>query len=118
MLGIVYLILSGLVGYKITEGLLLQKSTAGVPGINRIWLVFPVSFGVGTLLMTWAVYVVSWLASVCAGAKNPLFYGNLAGLGLAVLILWALFYKNLKKKGRQEPEPVQEICLWYRIKDC
>lgn len=113
MLGIIYLLLAGMVGYEITEGLLLQKGTESAPGINRIWFVLPVSFGVGTLLLTWLVYVVSWLASVCAGAKNPLFYGNLAGIGLAAAAFGALLHLRLKK---EEPKGNgAEICLWYRI---
>ena len=41
---------------------------------NRIWVILPAAFGTGVLMLTWAVYVVSWMFSVCAGAEHPLFY--------------------------------------------
>lgn len=99
MLGIIYLILSGILGYEITEGLLLHKRTEKESGMNRIWFILPVSFGVGTLILTWAVYVISWFASVCAGAENPLFYGNLAGMLAAACGLGAVFLRGHKKNG-------------------
>ena len=37
---------------------------------NRIWVILPAAFGTGVLMLTWAVYVVSWMFSVCAGAEH------------------------------------------------
>ena len=31
---------------------------------NRIWVILPAAFGTGVLMLTWAVYVVSWMFSV------------------------------------------------------
>jgi hypothetical protein len=44
---------------------------------NRIWVVLPAAFGIGILMLTWAVYILSWMFSICAGVEHPLFYGNL-----------------------------------------
>lgn len=101
MLGIIYLILSGILGYEITRGLLLPGKKQNIDGINRLWFLIPVSFGVGTLMMTWSVYVISWLSSVCAGAEKPLLYGNLAGglLGLGAVYSWFRRMQKMKKKN-------------------
>lgn len=87
-----YLIFSGILGYEIVTGLLLPAKKRQAEGANQIWFLAPVSLGIGILLLTWMVYAVSWLVSVCAGSENPLFYGNLAGVltgAAAVLYLGA-----------------------------
>lgn len=87
-----YLIFSGILGYEIVTGLLLPAKKRQAEGANQIWFLAPVSLGIGILLLTWMVYAVSWLVSVCAGTENPLFYGNLAGVltgAAAVLYLGA-----------------------------
>ena len=62
MLGVIYLIISGMIGYEITK--ILLESRESRMEENRIWLILPASFGVGTLILTWAVYIISWFASV------------------------------------------------------
>lgn len=62
MLGIIYLILSVLIGYEISGILTGPKEIS--TDTNRIWLVLPASFGTGILVVTWAVYIISWFASV------------------------------------------------------
>lgn len=87
-----YLSFSGILGYEIVTGLLLPAKKRQAEGANQIWFLAPVSLGIGILLLTWMVYAVSWLVSVCAGTENPLFYGNLAGVltgAAAVLYLGA-----------------------------
>lgn len=63
---------------------------------NRIWVILPTAFGTGVLMLTWAVYIISWMFSVCAGAEHPLFYGNLLVMTVATLILAVLFKKKKK----------------------
>ena len=63
---------------------------------NRIWVILPTAFGTGVLMLTWAVYIISWMFSVCAGAEHPLFYGNLLVMTLATLVLAVLFKKKKK----------------------
>ena len=63
---------------------------------NRIWVILPAAFGTGVLMLTWAVYVVSWMFSVCAGAEHPLFYGNL----LVMLVTALIFLMNFHRKRK------------------
>ena len=93
MLGIIYLILCILTGME-AVGCLFPHKTA--ENGNRIWVILPAAFGTGVLMLTWAVYIISWMLSVCAGAEHPLFYGNLIVMTAAVLILAVLFKKKKK----------------------
>lgn len=88
MFGIIYLILAGVLGYEVSKILIQDDRTAGV---NRIWLTLPASFAAGVLLMTWAVYLVSWAASVIGSVKEPLFYGNMIVITATALLLTVLF---------------------------
>lgn len=89
MLGIFYVILIFLLGRELA------------PGTVRLrpWLLLPVSFGTGTLVMGWGTYLVSLLASVCLGAEKPLFYGNLIVMGGTCAIL-AFLYARRMREGR------------------
>lgn len=60
MLGIIYLLLAGMLGCEASK--MLTGEGKSVSGINRIWLMLPASFGVGTLLLTWMVYIISWFS--------------------------------------------------------
>ena len=102
MLGIIYLILSVLIGYEISGILTGPKEIS--TDTNRIWLVLPASFGTGILVVTWAVYIISWFASVTGGSDRPLLYGNLIVLSAAVLILTFLLYRRKKKAQPMKPE--------------
>lgn len=67
---------------------------------NRIWVVLPAAFGMGILMLTWAVYILSWMFSICAGAEHPLFYGNLIVFLVDILLLSGISggkRKNSKK---------------------
>ena len=96
MFGIIYLILCILTGLEAAGGLLLHRTTGNV---NALWVKLPAAFGTGILLMTWPVYIISWIASVCAGAETPLFYGNLVVMAAAAFIL-AVLYIRRKQKGK------------------
>ena len=96
MFGIIYLILCMLTGMEMTGCLFPRQTTEKG---NRIWVVLPAAFGTGILMLTWAVYILSWMFSVCAGTEHPLFYGNLLVLLLDALLLFGIF---LHKKKKQE----------------
>lgn len=96
MFGIIYLILSMLTGMEMAGCLFPRKTTEKG---NRVWVVLPAAFGTGILMLTWAVYILSWMFSVCAGTEHPLFYGNLIVLLLDALLLSGIF---LRKKKKQE----------------
>lgn len=93
MFGIIYLILCILTGME-AVGCLFPHRIA--ENGNRIWVILPAAFGTGVLMFTWAVYIISWMFSVCAGAEHPLFYGNL------IVRLWQHWYWQffLRKKRR------------------
>lgn len=85
MLGIIYLILAGVLGYKASK--ILTEEGMKVSAVNRIWIILPASFGVGTLLLTWAVYIISWFFSVVGKVENPLLYGNIIGMAGALFFI-------------------------------
>ena len=73
---------------------------------NRIWVVLPAEFGMGILMLTWAVYILSWMFSICAGAEHPLFYGNLIVFLVDILLLSGIF--RWKKKKQQKMFVISE----------
>ena len=103
MLGIIYLILCMLTGME-TAGCLFPRQTTERG--NRIWVVLPAAFGMGILMLTWAVYILSWMFSVCAGAEHPLFYGNLIVFLVDILLLSGIF--RWKKKKQQKMFVISE----------
>ena len=97
MLGIIYLLLAGMLGCEASK--ILTGEGRDVSGINRIWLIFPASFGVGTLLLTWTVYIISWFFSVVGRAEKPLLYGNIIGMTGAAVIMILLSVQKYRKQG-------------------
>lgn len=98
MFGILYLILAMLLGREITEALLTEERNGD--GICRkpLGVVIAASFGAGTLLLTWAVYIVSWIASVGLGTETPLLPGNLIVM-LGTSIGLGIIYVKRRKRG-------------------
>ena len=103
MLGIIYLILCILTGMEMAGCLFPRQTTERG---NRIWVVLPAAFGTGILMLTWAVYILSWMFSVGAGAEHPLFYGNLIVLLVDILLLSGIF--RCKKKKQQKMFVISE----------
>ena len=73
MLGIIYLILSVLIGYEISGILTGPKEIS--TDTNRIWLVLPASFGTGILVVTWAVLIMWGLSRYTGRADRDIRYG-------------------------------------------
>ena len=97
MLGIIYLILCMLTGLEMAGCLFPRQTTERG---NRIWVVLPAAFGMGILMLTWAVYILSWMFSICAGAEHPLFYGNLIVFLVDILLLSGIFRWKKKKQKK------------------
>ena len=93
MFGIIYLILSGWIGYEAVERLLFPGKKQW-KGIHRTWLVLPAAFGCGTLFVTWMVYILSWIASVCFNMSNPLLVGNFLVMGMLTVIFAGMWIKK------------------------
>ena len=95
MFGIIYLLIAWLAGDRIA-GLLAGSGkslnsqegsdTADVNGASW-WLRLCAGFGVGILLITWAVYFCAWFLHTRFGMEQPLLYANAIVLGLTVQIL-------------------------------
>lgn len=100
MPGIIYLILAGLLGKEIAELLFFFQGSSRETGGNRLWLLLPISFGTGTLVMTWAVYLVAWGCSVFIH-DNPLFYADLAVMSVAAMFLASLYALRLAGAGKR-----------------
>lgn len=107
MFGIIYIILSMMMGKELAEVLLFTGKNSSLQNIgtktkkiscNQIWILFAAAFGMGTLVFGWGTYMVSWAASA-AGATRPLIYGNVAIFLLAILILGPVYWKRYKKTG-------------------
>ena len=97
MLGIIYLILCMLTGLEMAGCLFPRQTTERG---NRIWVVLPAAFGIGILMLTWAVYILSWMFSICAGVEHPLFYGNLIVFLVDILLLSGIFRWKKKKQKK------------------
>lgn len=95
MFGIIYLILCILTGMEMVGCLFPHQTTEKG---NRIWVILPAAFGTGTLILTWAVYIVSWIFSVCVGTEHPLFYGNLLVIPVTALIFLMNFHRKRKNR--------------------
>ena len=101
MLGIIYLFLAGMLGYETSK--ILTEEGRSIQGVNCIWLILPASFGIGTLLLTRAVYVISWFFSVVGKSQNPLLYGNtISMVGAALILIFAAVLRYKKNAVRTD----------------
>ena len=110
MFGIIYLILCILTGMEMVGCLFPHQTTEKG---NRIWVILSAAFGTGTLMLTWAVYIVSWIFSVCVGTEHPLFYGNLLVMLVTALNPY-IGYENAAKtakKAFKENISLKEACV-------
>ncbi len=121
MFGIVYIVLSFLTG-KEAAGFLLEAGENREKQGNQIWLLISASFGIGTLLLTWWVYVVSWFLRVCMHSEKPLFYGNLTVMTAAVAGLFFLYLyrirhnKSWRLHGIVQQNPLlKKECILYGL---
>lgn len=97
MFGFVYLLLSFGTGKRMTEAIYLKKMKKD--NQSSIWILLPAAFCIGTLVLTWCVYLVSWLWESRQGSRHPLFVGNLAVMGIAGLwLLWGAAKASGKKR--------------------
>lgn len=99
MFGIIYLLLGTLLGKEWLGRQMLCPAADGRTVPNRIWVILPVSFGSGMLVMGWSVYLISWAASAL-GAKEPLFFGNLIVMGILAgffAVLYGCRYHRMRK---------------------
>lgn len=84
MLGTIFVILIFLLGSQLTP-----KAVRG-----RLWLLFPFSYGTGTLVMGWATYLIGYFASVCFGKESPLLYANIVVMSGSTIFLAVVFWRK------------------------
>ncbi|MDO4519728.1 MAG: hypothetical protein Q4B47_05470 [Eubacteriales bacterium] len=87
MLGFIYILISTYAGFILTQNMCRSdagKQSGYVEPINLIWIQIPAAFGVGTLLVTWVLYITAWIFSCCFHQEHPLYAAN--GLVLSVLL--------------------------------
>ena len=113
MWGITYLILSFAAGWEITGKLYNhEKRSRYYPKArealqerkeNFIWVRAIASFGIGVLLLSWALYLIAWLFHVRMGTAQPLFQGNLLVQLGTLLILSLIYGRRLLRKQKLVP---------------
>lgn len=84
MLGIIFVIFIFLLGSQLTP-----KAVQ-----SHLWLLFPFSFGTGTLVIGWATYVTAYFVSVCFGKESPLLYANILVMSGTAIFLAFIFWKK------------------------
>ena len=102
MFGIIYVMLSVLVGWNICRPFLRNSVNVEKWDGNRIWIYVPAAIGTGLIFMGWITYLTSWGASVWCGVEKPLIIGNAVTVLIAVLILTVLWYKKFRQKCFEE----------------
>ncbi len=114
MFGIVYLLLGILLGKEWMGRLVLHNTGGKITAWNRLWVMLPVSFGAGTLVMGWAVYLISWAASAL-GAGRPLFFGNFIVMGALTVVFAALYWSRYRRESCVKGEKlISEKALFYK----
>lgn len=96
MLGVIYLILGFLLGFKITYVFIKPSGNKNRWGGNRLWLYISASFGVGLLWMGWVTYLAAYAASVWGKWEQPLVIGNVVSMGSAFLLLGSGVRKSIR----------------------
>lgn len=102
MLGVLYVILCILAGKELAGSFLFQPEweTAKREKGNFCWVFWPAALVTGTLVITWMVYGISYIAGTVMGAAHPLFYGNLVVIVLSCCWIGGLYWKRLTKRKR------------------
>ena len=105
MFGIIYIVLSLMLGKELAEVFLFTGKNSTLPGIdhkkkscNPIWILMPAAFGMGTLVFGWGTYMIAWAASE-AGAAKPLIYGNTAVMLVSAVFIGYLYSKRYRRTG-------------------
>ncbi len=114
MLGIYCLLLSILCGFifcrtffpKLSALTSIRRKNGSVINLPRFYIMFPAWFVSGSLILTWLIYIVSYLAK---GTKTPLFTGDAIVLPVVTLLVGLWFIFNLAKgKLKITKEKIEE----------
>lgn len=100
MPGVIYLLLCAAFGWIVMEEFYPHTEIKNKGAENRFWVVMPASFGVGILLITWAVYGTAWFFYAALGSEKPLMWGNWIVLGGTGLILAVILSLRIYRRER------------------
>ncbi|MBQ1310818.1 MAG: hypothetical protein IIY55_03130 [Blautia sp.] len=70
---------------------------------NKIWVQAAASFGAGTLVVTWALYIAAWIFHVKLGIEKPLLPANILVLGVTAAVLLILHMGRIRKGQGSSP---------------
>lgn len=102
MLGILYLVITILLGWYVCGPFLGKSVNSENWSGNNIWLYIPASIGTGVIFTGWTTYLVSRAASVWGNFENPLIIGNTVTMVSVMLIFAGLWYRGFKKERLSE----------------
>ena len=97
MPGVIYLLLCAAFGWIVMEEFYPHTEIKNKGAENRFWVVMPASFGVGILLITWAVYGTAWFFYAALGSEKPLMWGNWIVLGLSLIHIY--YWREIHQKA-------------------
>ena len=95
MAGILYLFAAMILGGLLTKCL---YSGGREKDPLSLWVFLPSAFGLGTLFLTWGVYIIAWCLYIYTDTFEPLTWANLAAA--VVLVLFAGFMILRKRRKR------------------
>ena len=120
MLGVLYILLCVLCGSAIC-GLLFKNlgKPAEEAGLPAFMVKLPAWYLIGTLAVTWPVYLFSYLFQ---NAQKPLLWGNLITWLLVMTFVVVTFWLNKEKKSVKElsakaPQSIKEFFFMERTKE-
>lgn len=96
MLGILYILICICFGVVFSRFFFSKlEKISNVSKLPQYMVKLPVWYLTGTLVVTWMVYLISYL---CKEAKQPLFYGNIISMIIVLLLIGVAIIKENKRK--------------------
>ena len=112
MPGIIYLTLAFFLGYEAAVRMIRDRKDGDA--ISVLWVRISAGFGIGTLLMTWALYLLAWVFHVMAGSTDPLKPANIIVMSGA-LSAWVLLFSLRRRKRRSSGREALPKPRWGEI---
>ncbi len=103
MLGLLFIILSVLTGAEVVH-LMTDRTFAGTKTENyadkyKKWTDLPMAFAMGTLILSWGVYIIAFFLSTKANEDQPLSYANLfVMLSAAIFVTFSRRMRRLERR--------------------
>lgn len=104
MFAALYLVIASLAGRAVLLPVFRRFRTS--PGENRFWTELAASFGCGTVLVTWAVYLLAFFFHAVLKIPQPLLPANAVVLPAAALLAFPALRGKLPKNQSQRQAAV------------